>query len=405
TRTHHPRPAHVAVLGNPVRDAYLAVDAIDFATGRVSFQRGTAAFDIAYQGAGLRFGEKREAQCDLSTLDLAPFTIGNGGGVYHTATQLAQLCRQRALPVALTAIEIVTPWPELTAAYTQWGIHHRSLALEPSTTNFILTNGQPDRLILKSPSADSVLTAPAKAALRRQLVRGTDLLVVNSVRSVDLARTVMDEAQRRRIPQYSVLTPSLALNARIALQLQRDRASVCNLSEFALIAAAFGIDCPAHEEGAAVEDVAAVMATVAAQCHSGDLVVTLGGRGCLVGERASGMVRHVVLTDGYRQQVQAYVQAQPACKNGVGDRFFGAFVLAHAFGGTRCTDRTARAAGWASLQMVRQLAPGLAAQRSWVKLTPVLNGYGRGCLHRYSLTRSVRLNQLPQPSRKSASMP
>ncbi len=83
----------------------------------------------------------------------------------------------------------------------------------------------------------------------------------------------------------------------------------------------------------------------------------------------------------------------------------GAFVLAHAFGGTRCADRTARAAGWASLQMVRQLAPGLAAQRSWVKLTPVLNGYGRGRLHRYSLTRSVRLNQLPQPSRKSASTP
>ncbi|MCB0190097.1 MAG: hypothetical protein KDE31_37755, partial [Caldilineaceae bacterium] len=229
--------------------------------------------------------------------------------------------------------------------------------------------------------------------------------------SVDLARTVTDEAQHRRIAQYSVLTPSLALDARIDLQLRRDRASVCNLSELALLAAAFGIACPQHEERAAVAEVAAVMVALAEKCRTGDLVVTLGSRGCVVADRMSGDVSHVALKETYRQQVQAHVQTQPERKNGVGDRFFGAFVLAHAFGGRRCTNRTARAAraaGWASLAMIRQLAPGLTPAHDWVQATPLTRGFGQGTMLRqfsYAATRSVRLNQLPQPSRNSASMP
>src|SRR5204862_1137741 len=84
----------MSVLGNPVRDAYLDVDALDFPDQRVVFRVGEAHFDIAYQGEPLRFGEKRVAQSDLGGLNLAGCAIRNGGGVYHTSVQLARLCAQ-----------------------------------------------------------------------------------------------------------------------------------------------------------------------------------------------------------------------------------------------------------------------------------------------------------------------
>ncbi len=377
-RTHRTRQVQVAVLGNPVRDAYLATDTINFAAGQVVFRVGTATFDIAHQGQVLRFGEKCYAQHDLSALDLTPFTIHNGGGVYHTATQMAHLCRQRRLPVAFCAIDLITPWSELTAAYARLGIQHLCLGLERPATNLILTNGQPDRLILKSPIAERQLTPVQIQQLRQQLPAHPDLLIVNSLRSVDLARTVMDEARRRGAAQYSVLTPSLALDARIELQLRHDQASVCNLAEFALIADAFGITCPTDEECAALAEVAAAMIALAGHGKSGDLVVTLGRRGSLVADRACGTITHVALQEHYQQQVQAHLQAQPARKNGAGDRFFGSFVLAHAFAKRRCANRAARAAAWAAVEMVRQLAPGLQPDGRWVTLTHLADRNGRG---------------------------
>jgi len=58
------KPTRITVLGNPVRDAYLDVDAIAFPAQRVCFRRGDAQFDLAYQGDAIRFGEKRYAQSD-----------------------------------------------------------------------------------------------------------------------------------------------------------------------------------------------------------------------------------------------------------------------------------------------------------------------------------------------------
>ncbi|MEZ4729475.1 MAG: hypothetical protein R3E79_20280 [Caldilineaceae bacterium] len=369
--------AQIAVLGTPVRDAYLDVDAIDFPEQRVTFRTGAEQFEIAYQGDAIRFGEKRYAQCDLGALNLTRFTVRNGGGVYHTGTQMAHLCRQRQLPVAMSAIDLVTPWPELELTYAQAGITHLSLGLAQPATNFVLTNGRPDRLILKSPDASTPLSAAQAQQLGRLLPTPLDLLVVNSLRSTDLARVVMQHAQQVGAAQYSVLTPSLALEARVELQLLRDRASVCNLSEFALIAHAVGIACPTHEESASLADVAHAMLTLARQEKIGDLVVTLGERGCLTGDQATGALTHVALHASYRQQVQAYVLAHPERKNGVGDRFFGSFVLAHAFAQQGYRNRTAHAAGWASLQMVRQLAPDLTPVRHWVASRQLAHGFGR----------------------------
>lgn len=369
--------AQIAVLGTPVRDAYLDVDAIDFPDQRVTFRAGAEQFDITYQGDAIRFGEKRYAQSDLGALNLARFTVRNGGGVYHTGTQMARLCTHRQLPVTMSAIDLVRPWPELARAYAQAGIAHLSLGLAQPATNLVLTNGKPDRLILKSPDA-SVSLSPAQAQqLGRLLPPQLDLLVINSLRSTDLARVVMQHAQQAGAAQYSVLTPSLALEARIELQLLRDRASVCNLSEFALIAQAFGIACPTHEETASLADVAQAMLTLARQEKIRDLVVTLGARGCLTGDQATGALTHVALHAAYGQQVQAHVLAHPERKNGIGDRFFGSFVLAHAFAQQDHRNRTAHAAGWASLQMVSQLAPDLTPDRAWIANHQLARGFGR----------------------------
>lgn len=393
------KPTRIAVLGTPVRDAYLDVDTIAFPAQRVSFRsRGAqgAQFDLAYQGDAIRFGEKRYAQCDLSTLNLAPFTVRNGGGVFHTGTQLARLCAQRRLPVAMTAIDLVQPWPELTEAYNQLGIAHCSLGLTAPATNLVLTNGKPDRLILKSPDPATSLSPAQADRLRSLLPTRLDLLVVNSLRSTDLARVVMRHAQQVGAAQYSVLTPSLALEARVVLQLQRDRASVCNLSEFVQIAQAFGIPCPNQEESASIHDVAEAMVALAHQGKTGDLVVTLGARGCLTADRTTGKVVHVALRESVSPRVQAEVLAHPERKNGVGDRFFGSFVLAHAMMKRGCHNRTAEAAHWASLEMVRQLAPTLTPERHWVVEQPLVHGFGAQQSRQLRRERGEKTTLLPQ---------
>lgn len=386
------KQAQIAVLGNPVRDAYLDVDTIAFPEQRVRFSKGATRFDIAYQGDAMRFGEKRYAQCDLSTLDLSSFTVRNGGGIFHTGTQMARLCAQRQIPVAMTAIDLVTPWPELEAAYAQAGIAHLSLDLVQPATNLVLTNGKPDRLILKSPDPVMPLTPAHAQQLRRLLPANLDLLVVNSLRSTDLAHVVIQHAQQIGAAQYSVLTPSLALDARIDLQLRHDRATVCNLSEFALIAQAFGIDCPPHEEDAPVTEIAQAMLALAKQCKIGDLVVTLGSRGCLTGDRTTGALTQVALQAAYRQAIQAQVLAHPERKNGVGDRFFGSFVLAHAFAKRGTNNRTAHAAHTASVEMLRQLAPGLTPEAHWVAERPLACRFG------VSRSHQTHKGQGPKPT-------
>lgn len=393
------KPTQIAVLGNPVRDAYLDVDTIAFPEQRVVFRAGDKQgeqFDLAYQGDAIRFGEKRYAQCDLSTLNLAPFTVRNGGGVYHTGAQLARLCVQRRLPVAMTAIDLVQPWPELAEAYAQLGIAHCSLGLTAPATNLVLTNGKPDRLILKSPDPSVALSPAQTAQLRSRLPARLDLLVVNSLRSTDLARLVMRHAQQVGAAQYSVLTPSLALEARVVLQLQRDRASVCNLSEFVQIAQAFGIPCPGQEESAAFAEVAEAMLALTRVCKTGDLVVTLGARGCLTADRTTGKVVHVALRANVSPHVQEQVLAHPERKNGVGDRFFGSFVLAHALMKRGCHNRTAEAAQWASLEMVRQLAPTLMPERHWVVEQPVAGGFGLNQESQLRKARGEKTTLLPK---------
>lgn len=402
-RTLMTRRAQIAVLGNPVRDAYLDVDTIAFPDQRVLFRTGAEEFEIAYQGETIRFGEKRYAQCDLGALNLARFRVHNGGGVYHTGTQMARLCRQRQLAVAISAIDLVAPWAELELTYAQLGIAHLSLGLEQPVTNLVLTNGKPDRLILKSPDVSVPLTLAQAYQLRSLLPTHLDLLVVNSLRSTDLAYVVMQYAQQMGAAQYSVLTPSLALEARIELQLRRDRASVCNLSEFALIAQAFGIDCPTQEENASLAEVAQAMAVLGKQCKTGDLVVTLGSRGCLTADQMTGTLVHVALRETISPRVQEHVLAHPERKNGVGDRFFGSFVLAHAFAKRGVQNRTAQAAHWASIEMVRQLAPDLTPERHWVVAQQLPN---RVCARKGNRLRQEQGEQTaPLPNRMPSPMP
>ena len=360
------RQLQIAVLGTPVRDAYIEADTIAFPDHCVDFQVEQRHFAIPYQGEPIRFGEKRYAHTDLGSLSLTGCTVRNGGGVYHTTAQLAKLCLVRQLPAAISTIDSVIGWPELETAYSEMAINHISLEVEQGTTNLILTNSksntaQPERLILKSPEAPMPLSSLQLDPLLDQLPSRLDMLVVNSPKSIDLARRVIDVATQRARAQYSVLTPSLSVADRIELLLMRDQASVCNLSEFALIT-------KANEESAQLEDIAQAMVELTRGCKTGDLVVTLGARGSLVGDRATGSLVHVGLQPRFWQQIQSLGSTHPERKNGIGDRFFGSFVLSHRLTSHRNGNRTVQAACQASLDMVRHLVPHLSPKLNWLVL-------------------------------------
>lgn len=138
------------------------------------------------------------------------------------------------------------------------------------------------------------------------------------------------------------------------------------------------------------------MLALARVCKTGDLVAALGARGCLTADRTTGKVAHVALHDTVAPRVQAEVLAHPARKNGVGDRFFGAFVLAHAFAKRGCHNRTAQAAHSASLEMVRQLAPALAPARHWVIEQPVAGSFGADKGRRRPKAPGEKTTLLPQ---------
>jgi hypothetical protein len=194
-------------------------------------------------------------------------------------------------------------------------------------------------------------------------------MLINSPKSAQLAALASRAAQRCGAPQYSVLTGSLSMEHTVDTLLARDRASVCNLREFAAISEHLGVKgCPSDEETAEPERVAKAMLEVAKRQTTGHLIVTLGRRGCLVLERSSRSVRHVHLKPRFYSLVQNLVRQRPRGVNAAGDRFFMGLVLALEMlpaGNGHVT----KAAVHASVEAVRRFAPELDPDSSWFAVT------------------------------------
>ncbi len=193
-------------------------------------------------------------------------------------------------------------------------------------TNLILTNGTGDRIVLKSPVVEPHSTEAQIRAQVQSVVSPAKALLINSPKDRCLTQLASDVAQAGGAVQYSVLSLSLPMADQISLLLARDTASVCNLAEFHQLAGALGYACPSDETSADLMAIAFVMAQVAHAHAAGDLVVTLGARGCLAADQAAGAIAYIGLRPVRAIEVQRFVRMDTERRNGTGDRYFGSFA-------------------------------------------------------------------------------
>ena len=359
-----------AIVGTPVQDHFPVVDNVSFAQDQVQLSSGEESFTISYRGQLLKWGDKVTASVGLGEIcsRIKCKEIVNGGGVRNTSAYLAELCERRNLPIRIVAVDNTVPWPELEAEYDSLGVQHVTLEMEQSRINMILTNGTADRVILKSPQESLELDEEQRRDFRRLIPEDLEVMMINSPGSPEVAELASDAAQSANAPQFVVLTTKLRLDLRKKF-LARSQVGVCNLTEFSTIAGALGLPCPTDELSASLPSLARVMDVASRRCRvQGDLVVTLGARGCLVRERNTGEVYHVALRHHHCAETQIVLAAHPERKNGAGDRFFAAFVLAHVLNEGTGRAHAVCAALEASLDAVRYLVPELNPCRDWMEL-------------------------------------
>ena len=151
-----------------------------------------------------------------------------------------------------------------------------------------------------------------------------------------------------------------------------------NLEECAALTGSLEIACPDDEILAPLGEVARALQRLMVLRPTGDLVVTLGPRGCLAAERATGTVLQVCLGPRPAAWVRAALREAPGRINGSGDRFFALLVRAHC--GTRTGGRRggiAPAAVSAVAGVLRSYDLGLDPTPDWVVVRRIWTGGAR----------------------------
>lgn len=370
-----PSPSHIRkgstclqinMVGSSTQDIYLSVPDASLSASTITFSANGKQFLLPYQGDPIVWGHKRFLHSDITSqgeLLQQATRVENGGGGRNTAVHMVQLAHSSDIVMKVLLIDTTTGCTSLTDECRALAIDYVPLGLEREPRNLILTDVCADRIVLKSPVSTAGMTSAQEAHVR-ELCRGPlDAILINSPKSAKLVEVVIHASQTAGIPVYAVLTPSLPMVHRLTL-LQMGQGLMSNLAEFALICEALGIDCPRDEANAPLESVASAMIRAAHRHHMrGCLVITLGTRGCLVHTPGPAVVWQISLKPVFQEQVQATLCQMPGHKNGVGDRFFGSFVLAHVLGGPMAS--AGQAALQASVDTVRTLAPELSLDATW----------------------------------------
>lgn len=365
-------PQHIALLGTTCHEAAGLPVSCLFPDHHALFRVAPAgpAETIHYTGPDqLDWGGKATAVSDLRDYSRrADFSQKGGGGVYNSARHLAGLKRFPEI-VAFDSAEGGDA--AIQTGLESRGIRHVPLGLHAVGTNVILAKGgpRPSRVCLTSPIGEMAAPGDYEFPLQR---RG-GLALINSCKSLDLTRRFSDAAREAGLTQYSVVNRALPVGARRTLLLARDAASVMNLQEFAELmnhgrqekSATPAV--PADENTANLERVADALARLGREAETGDVVVTLGARGCLVADRTTGLIAHVCLASAHRGRVTELLSRFPDRICGSGDAIFAGTVASHSTftGNPRTESRALRAVLDGTVSVVKSYDASLKATPKW----------------------------------------
>jgi sugar/nucleoside kinase (ribokinase family) len=348
----------IVVAGQSVTDLAVEADEVRTSDHLVQFRLNHDTYRIPIEEPAVAWGAKVTAREPLTRARLpGGARLERGGGALNVAVKLGAMQASDRVPRPIRFIDLANPPDGLETELRAARVDYLSLGLCPPALNLILTQrgGPANRIVVRSPTAISGDFNGQWIRALRLFEQRPDLLLINSPKSAPVVRALAEAGQRSGARQCSVLTPSLVPRDRLDLLVTRDEISMANLTEFAELAGSLGIASPAEEQHAEVAEVARAMTRFSRQVTTGHLVVTLGARGCVVGDVDTGSLWHVELRPEARWHVRERVAGHRSCINRSGDHFFAGFILAHAqaSAGTGGPRRLARAAVQASLEVVR----------------------------------------------------
>lgn len=319
----------ILILGESVTDVVVHSESLNYDRASVRAVIDGQAIELPYEGEPIFPGEKRYLP-DGAFPSLPLATKSPGGGVFYTTRQLARLLAQNGRDCTSVAVDIGEPSGEMSDHLGQCGARVFPLGLHPNLQNVVVTD-QNDRVILKSKpriaSEDDVFQSGTREILGRLLDRAR-LLVINSPKSAAVTRAAVELAEKRGVPIFSVLTPSLSAADRLNTLIPSSRLCVSNLAEFAELASAAGIDCPREEQTADLVEVGRAIENFAADWPIRAMVVTLGERGCLVWNRDEENVHLVEPLAEVKQKVTERLSLCGELKVGCGDGFVACLAFA-----------------------------------------------------------------------------
>lgn len=358
----------VITLGTSVLDICLQAKVEPNGSGDLHVDIAGTRFPVRCVGTPPAWGEKGQAAVDLSIFAaLAEARILAGGGLTHSARQLAIYKRDKQLDVRIIAIDTNDASSAVAAELAQAGAEYKSLGLAPAAVNLVLTSADipPRRLVLRSPAVLQSALDDKFMVIDQLLGRDAISLLLNSPKSVEVARYAVVRAKTIGVRIYTVLTQSLPMQFRLERVLSSGEVCVCNLGEFAEIAAALGVYCPLDETPAHLLALVKAISEIVRATPCGDICVTLGELGCVIVDSTTGSICHVGLTPIARARVRASIK--PELINGSGDRFFAVFAVEHARLQHSQIENSCmlNASRLACTEVVRNYSPKLHPDRDW----------------------------------------
>lgn len=351
----------IAVVGKSVQDLVVAADRVALGAQSVTFEVQHKTYTIEYTGDQITWGEKRTAAKCFATHDLPLHKSICGGGGVNTALHLADMAARLDVNVGVTLVDTGHPSPQVLTEFSREGVCFRYLKRDDSQVNLVLTErGRPNRIVLRSPARSVPLNDSDLVPILKMVSRYCDVLLINSPRSHQLTEVASEAAANVFLPQYSVVNGALPFKDRIELLVRRDRASVLNLAEFCEIADHAGINCKncSDERTADDQHVGAALSTFVDRFDTGNIIITLGSRGCVVFDREHRECYVVRLKKPACDEVQEHLKSAGHNMNGAGDRWFASFALRAVLNGhNTVTLRNAVTA--ASIDVLDRLCPGI----------------------------------------------
>ena len=370
----------IVALGTPVDDIHLQAEHVEITGDTLHFNTGGRRFAVRCAGKPPRWGEKGNAATDLAPFAAVPGArVVSGGGLAHSTEQLAKYRDENRLTFAIHAIDTTKSSRRLTVELSAMDVQLTSLDLAPVARNVILTNGHvpPERMALRSLALPPASLDTQAGVLDLLLGPDTVALLINSPKPPEVAAHAVTRAKANGVRVFTVLVPSLPIAFRLERLFSPVEVSICNLAEFFEIPSALGIPCPIDEKPASVAGVVRAMSEVFRRRPCGDLVVTMGELGCVVGDATTGVICHVGLASCAREQVR--VSLRPEKVNGRGDRFLAVFAAEHLLFKFPPTERSRalHAARRASLEVVRSFSTRLHPDQNWFNVRIFPERFGR----------------------------